>query len=117
VRWQAQRDTALDRSEFKPKAPSPLRSAGALQIRFPPALYFSLLPSYFCFMPKCPTCAKQIEWQDNPWRPFCSERCKLIDFSRWANEEYRVPGKEINPDEIVDHPAAGDSKSADDIEA
>jgi endogenous inhibitor of DNA gyrase (YacG/DUF329 family) len=82
-----------------------------------PRLYFSLLPSYFCLMPKCPTCARPVEWQDNPWRPFCSERCKLIDFSRWANEEYRVPGKEINPDEIVDHPAAGDSKSADDIEA
>src|SRR6266436_8727785 len=67
---------------------------------FSPRLYFSLLPSYFCFMPKCPTCGKPAEWQDNPWRPFCSERCKLIDFSRWANEEYRVPGKEINPDEI-----------------
>ncbi|HEX8890133.1 MAG TPA: DNA gyrase inhibitor YacG [Pyrinomonadaceae bacterium] len=40
---------------------------------------------------KCPTCDKPIEWQDNPYRPFCSERCKLIDFGRWANEEYRVP--------------------------
>lgn len=27
----------------------------------------------------------------NPWRPFCSERCKMIDLGRWANEEYRVP--------------------------
>jgi uncharacterized protein len=40
---------------------------------------------------KCPTCNKPVEWQDNPHRPFCSERCKLIDFGRWANEEYRVP--------------------------
>jgi len=40
---------------------------------------------------KCPTCNKPAEWQDNPHRPFCSERCKLIDFGRWANEEYRVP--------------------------
>lgn len=39
----------------------------------------------------CPTCNKPIAWQDNPDRPFCSERCKLIDFGRWANEEYRVP--------------------------
>ena len=68
-------------------------------------------------MPKCPTCDKPVQWPDNPWRPFCSERCKLIDFSRWANEEYRVPGKEINPDEIVDHPAAGDTEAQEDTEA
>jgi endogenous inhibitor of DNA gyrase (YacG/DUF329 family) len=49
-------------------------------------------------MPKCPTCGKPVEWQDNPHRPFCSERCKLIDFSRWANEDYRVPGHQINPE-------------------
>jgi endogenous inhibitor of DNA gyrase (YacG/DUF329 family) len=30
----------------------------------------------------------------------------LIDFSRWANEEYRVPGKEINPDDVTDRPEA-----------
>jgi endogenous inhibitor of DNA gyrase (YacG/DUF329 family) len=40
---------------------------------------------------KCPTCGKPVNWQDNPDRPFCSERCKLIDFGKWANEEYRVP--------------------------
>jgi len=79
-------------------------------------LYFSLLPSYFWLMPKCPTCVKPIEWQDNPWRPFCSERCKLIDFSRWANEEYRVPGKEINPDEITDRSEKSESTPAEDTE-
>jgi endogenous inhibitor of DNA gyrase (YacG/DUF329 family) len=42
---------------------------------------------------KCPTCGKPAEWQDNSYRPFCSERCKLIDFGRWANEEYRVPAE------------------------
>ena len=42
---------------------------------------------------KCPTCGKPAEWQDNPHRPFCSERCKLIDFGKWANEEYRVPSE------------------------
>ena len=39
----------------------------------------------------CPNCGKPINWQDNPFRPFCSERCKLIDFGKWADEEYRVP--------------------------
>ena len=51
-------------------------------------------------MRKCPTCGKPIEWQNNIWRPFCSERCKLIDFGRWTSEEYRVPGRSINPAEI-----------------
>jgi endogenous inhibitor of DNA gyrase (YacG/DUF329 family) len=51
-------------------------------------------------MPKCSTCGKPVEWRDNPWRPFCSERCQLIDFGRWTDEDYRVPGRQINPSEI-----------------
>ena len=40
---------------------------------------------------RCPTCQKQQVWSaDNPWRPFCSERCRLIDFGAWANEEHRI---------------------------
>jgi len=27
------------------------------------------------------------------FRPFCSKRCKLLDLSRWLNEEYRVPAE------------------------
>ena len=46
---------------------------------------------------KCPICGKPTEWQDNPTRPFCSERCKLIDFGAWANEEYAVPAEEVAP--------------------
>ena len=42
---------------------------------------------------KCPNCGKPVEWQDNPYRPFCSEHCKLIDLSRWVNDEYSVPGE------------------------
>jgi len=48
---------------------------------------------------KCPTCNNPAEWQDNPYRPFCSERCKLIDFGRWANEEYRMPAEPAHPTE------------------
>ncbi|WP_286239686.1 DNA gyrase inhibitor YacG [Neptuniibacter halophilus] len=41
---------------------------------------------------KCPTCEKQQVWDsNNPHRPFCSERCKLIDLGAWANEEYTIP--------------------------
>jgi endogenous inhibitor of DNA gyrase (YacG/DUF329 family) len=60
-------------------------------------------------MRKCPTCRKPVEMPDNPWRPFCSERCKLIDFDKWASEEYRVPGRLINPSEFPDQTHHGDS--------
>jgi endogenous inhibitor of DNA gyrase (YacG/DUF329 family) len=44
---------------------------------------------------KCPNCGKPAEWKDNPYRPFCSERCQMVDLSRWVNEEYRVPGPAV----------------------
>jgi endogenous inhibitor of DNA gyrase (YacG/DUF329 family) len=42
---------------------------------------------------KCPTCDNTIKWEGNTYRPFCSERCKLIDLGAWVNEEYSVPGE------------------------
>ena len=40
----------------------------------------------------CPTCGKTVEWTPTAkWRPFCSERCKLIDLGAWASDRYRVP--------------------------
>jgi len=49
-------------------------------------------------MPKtvaCPTCAAEVAWTpEAKFRPFCSERCKLIDLGAWATEAYRVPVKE-----------------------
>lgn len=41
---------------------------------------------------RCPTCQKPTTWQDNLYRPFCSERCKLIDFGEWASESYKITG-------------------------
>ena len=43
---------------------------------------------------KCPTCGRRTEYEGNEHRPFCSERCKLIDFGAWANEEYSLPVEE-----------------------
>jgi len=40
---------------------------------------------------KCPTCDKETEYAGNPYRPFCSERCKLIDLGKWAGGDYRIP--------------------------
>ena len=39
----------------------------------------------------CPRCATHTAWQDNPNKPFCSARCKLIDLGAWANEDYKLP--------------------------
>ena len=42
----------------------------------------------------CPRCGKPVHWSaESPFRPFCSERCKMIDLGAWASEEYRVAGK------------------------
>lgn len=44
---------------------------------------------------RCPQCGAGIRYQtDNPFRPFCCERCKLIDLGAWANENYRVAVKD-----------------------
>lgn len=39
----------------------------------------------------CPTCKTPVPLGAEVF-PFCSERCRLIDLGRWANEEYRIPG-------------------------
>jgi endogenous inhibitor of DNA gyrase (YacG/DUF329 family) len=42
---------------------------------------------------KCPTCNKETEFTGNEFRPFCSERCKLLDFGAWVDEEYALPAE------------------------
>jgi endogenous inhibitor of DNA gyrase (YacG/DUF329 family) len=45
---------------------------------------------------KCPTCRKETAWDNNPHRPFCSERCQLIDLGAWTEERYRIPGQKVD---------------------
>lgn len=45
---------------------------------------------------KCPTCNRETEYEGNEFRPFCSERCKLIDFGEWADEKYALPTQETS---------------------
>ena len=46
---------------------------------------------------QCPECRATVIWsKDNPFRPFCSERCKLIDLGQWATGAYRIPQEERN---------------------
>ena len=44
----------------------------------------------------CPTCRKMTKWEGNPFRPFCSERCKVKDLGAWASEDYRIAGPEAD---------------------
>jgi endogenous inhibitor of DNA gyrase (YacG/DUF329 family) len=47
----------------------------------------------------CPTCKKPTTWtQENPYRPFCSKRCQLIDFGEWMKEVYKIPGESASED-------------------
>jgi endogenous inhibitor of DNA gyrase (YacG/DUF329 family) len=48
---------------------------------------------------KCPICKKETEWEGNPFRPFCSERCKTKDLGSWASEEYTIEGEKAEEDE------------------
>lgn len=48
---------------------------------------------------RCPRCRTEVAWEGNPFRPFCSEKCRIVDLGRWALEEYRVPGKPAEFDE------------------
>ncbi|CUS47382.1 MAG: DUF329 domain protein of unknown function [Idiomarinaceae bacterium HL-53] len=47
---------------------------------------------------KCPTCEQSVVWSASAtFRPFCSERCKLIDLGEWASEEKRIAGESLPP--------------------
>ena len=56
--------------------------------------------------PTCPTCRQAVSWQGNPFRPFCSDRCRTLDLGAWADEAYRIPGEpgepEVEPGEPVE---------------
>ena len=46
----------------------------------------------------CPICGKKNTWRaDNTFRPFCSDRCKLIDLGEWASETRKIPGDPVDP--------------------
>ena len=49
---------------------------------------------------KCPTCRREIDWSQSPYRPFCSERCRLIDLGAWLTEKHAIPG-EPAPDQAA----------------
>ena len=58
---------------------------------------------------KCPTCKRTLEWSTSEYRPFCSERCRLIDLGGWLTEKNAIPG---DAPELNEEPGADDSDSA-----
>ncbi len=55
----------------------------------------------------CPRCGAQAAYSpENRWRPFCSERCRVIDLGNWATEAYRVP---VAPQAAADQPPDADA--------
>ena len=42
---------------------------------------------------KCPQCGVETEYEGNEFRPFCSDRCRLLDFGAWADERYNIPAE------------------------
>ena len=51
---------------------------------------------------KCPICGKPTAWKDNPDRPFCSERCRVIDLGNWASEDYHVSLPPTDVEETIE---------------
>jgi endogenous inhibitor of DNA gyrase (YacG/DUF329 family) len=52
----------------------------------------------------CPQCGKPAAWVGNPSRPFCSERCRLIDLGQWADGSYAVAGEPVREPSEDDEP-------------
>jgi hypothetical protein len=63
----------------------------------------------------CPTCGKRTEYEGNEFRPFCTERCKLLDFGAWADEEYALPtaGTALSAEDLEQIERAAGDRSAD----
>ncbi|HAL38367.1 MAG TPA: DNA gyrase inhibitor YacG [Polaromonas sp.] len=59
----------------------------------------------------CPSCGGQSVYAaSNPFRPFCSERCKNIDLGAWASEDFRLPAEPPRDDEAYGDPTLSDPK-------
>ena len=63
-------------------------------------------------MAPCPNCRRpSLPREDNPFFPFCTERCKALDLGRWFGGGYRVPAEPVDPDTL---PLAGQGPDDDD---
>ena len=58
----------------------------------------------------CPYCKKPVNWDKSKWRPFCSERCKMIDLGHWAMGSYFVKGEKISKESYDENIQGEDNK-------
>ena len=58
----------------------------------------------------CPKCKAPCRFDDtNPFRPFCSERCRCFDTASWATDNYRIPGPAVDPQQgLEERPSASE---------
>ncbi len=49
---------------------------------------------------KCPKCQKEFSYYQSDFRPFCTERCKMVDLGNWMQGQYAVPAKNITTEEM-----------------
>jgi endogenous inhibitor of DNA gyrase (YacG/DUF329 family) len=63
-----------------------------------------------CVKVACPVCRRPVDWNASAFRPFCSDRCRLLDLGKWVDEAYRVPGEPV----IVDDGGSTNGFSDDD---
>jgi uncharacterized protein len=62
-----------------------------------PGFFILTVCGVFCRL-RCPVCKTDVRWENNPFRPFCSERCKLVDLGAWAEGRYVIAGEEHDDD-------------------
>ncbi|HXJ32605.1 MAG TPA: DNA gyrase inhibitor YacG [Candidatus Eisenbacteria bacterium] len=51
---------------------------------------------------RCPICRREIVSKEEPHRPFCSERCRLLDLSAWISDRYRIAGEPLSARDPAD---------------
>ena len=50
---------------------------------------------------KCASCGNETSYKGNEFRPFCSEKCKMVDLGHWFSETYTIP-VEATEEELLD---------------
>jgi len=65
---------------------------------------------------RCPVCWKETGDKHNAFRPFCSERCKLIDLDNWLQGRYRIATAIEDHDDDDDAAVAAEAVKADTVD-
>lgn len=62
----------------------------------------------------CPICRQATTWEENKHRPFCSERCRMVDLGTWAAEGYSIPGETAHDGSAGEAGVGGDWTAGED---